>query len=560
MRDDRKVISLAASPEGQILALLGSDGVRLIAAKDQTPLARSLKLEGNFPLCLAFRPGSSTLAVAGAKTLILWDYEKDHRQDVPAPRDGSVTAVAFSPDGTLLGRIAGSKVEMLDVAKLQAIDLPAELTKLSAQCLAFSLAGKVAVGDKSGSVSFWTPGEPRPLGPVPAHAGAVLSLAFNPDNTLLVSGGNDNALYLWDVKQPDRPLAGLTLHKGPVQAVAFSPDGSMLASAGGDQAVILWDVRSRLPLGPPLVGHNGGITAIGYLLGGLALASRSRDDAALLWDLDLDSWKTQACAIANRDLTKQEWTIFLGDEPYRSPCETRRPSLSPTAAVIPGPAQPVIRLGRGPALILSKRWPNGENLHIRFLDGDSGVKDKVRKYASEWLEYTNLHFAFDDDPEARVRISFKDPFSSYSYIGTDALNVAPDEPTMALGVVASPVPENVRRRSVLHEFGHVLGLIHEHQKPDAQIAWDRVNTYRLAAQQYGFTAAMVDFTFFYRYSRVGLVGNFELDRESIMVWPIPKEFTLDHLGIDPNDDLSDGDKQAIHLFYPRDPSSSPSRP
>ena len=49
------------------------------------------------------------------------------------------------------------------------------------------------------------------------------------------------------------------------------------------------------------------------------------------------------------------------------------------------------------------------------------------------------------------------PGGSWSYIGADAATIPKESFTMNLGFVD--------RSTVLHEFGHSLGLIHEHQSP-----------------------------------------------------------------------------------------------
>lgn len=46
---------------------------------------------------------------------------------------------------------------------------------------------------------------------------------------------------------------------------------------------------------------------------------------------------------------------------------------------------------------------------------------------------------------------------SWSYIGTDALHLPKESASMNLGFVDAA--------TVMHEFGHALGLIHEHQSP-----------------------------------------------------------------------------------------------
>ena len=127
-------------------------------------------------------------------------------------------------------------------------------------------------------------------------------------------------------------------------------------------------------------------------------------------------------------------------------------------------------------LLTSKKWANHKVLRVHFLDGDPVVQDKVEAVAYEWCRYCNIRFKFDNDPQAEIRISFEQE-GSWSYIGTDSRWIPTTEPTMNFGWLTPNSADSEYERVVIHEFGHALGMVHEHQNPRGEIPWNKPAVY-----------------------------------------------------------------------------------
>jgi hypothetical protein len=203
------------------------------------------------------------------------------------------------------------------------------------------------------------------------------------------------------------------------------------------------------------------------------------------------------------------------------------------------------------AVLVDKLWETGRTLSIRFLDGDAVIQRKVAQFAQDWTQHANIRFDFSDGPNAQIRISFQQA-GSWSLVGTDALDrrVRLDEPTMNFGWLSRATPNDEVRRVVLHEFGHALGLVHEHQNPATTIPWnpDAVYAFYQGPPNH-WTKEQVDVNIFQVYDkRITKYSRF--DRNSIMLYPIPKELTLGDFEVDWNSDLSYWDRLYIRKWYP----------
>ena len=192
---------------------------------------------------------------------------------------------------------------------------------------------------------------------------------------------------------------------------------------------------------------------------------------------------------------------------------------------------------------LGKMWINGSTLRIRFVDGTPPQHDVVREFAPQWTDHANLHFEFGQAADAEIRIAFADD-GAWSYIGTDARGISAGEPTMNFGWLDEAV--------VLHEFGHAIGLAHEHQNPDGGIRWNEPAVIRdLSGPPNRWDVATIRHNVLEKYSHDQINGT-EFDPHSIMLYSFPADWTLDGFHTEPNTKLSQLDRMFIasEQMYP----------
>jgi hypothetical protein len=199
----------------------------------------------------------------------------------------------------------------------------------------------------------------------------------------------------------------------------------------------------------------------------------------------------------------------------------------------------------------AKLWSPGRVLRIKFLDGSQERQQQVIERASEWLQHVNLGFDFVDHGDAEIRISFGGGGGgSWSAVGTDCLITAffpLNEPTMNFGDFHTRPPESVEG-TILHEFGHAIGMTHEHQSAGSPIEWNEAQVLQELAGRW--TPEMIQFNIFDRYSATQTQFT-EFDDDSIMLYSFPARWTRNNRETHENNVLSPTDIAFMGQMYPR---------
>ena len=198
-----------------------------------------------------------------------------------------------------------------------------------------------------------------------------------------------------------------------------------------------------------------------------------------------------------------------------------------------------------------KTWtwdPNEERiLKICFKDGDSDLIKRVMLKAREWEPISKIKFelvGYYDQPD--IKISFLG-VGCWSFIGNDAIN---EKTSMNLGWIDNKTSDAELSRVVLHEFGHVLGLVHEHCLVDGNpIEWKKDKVYAFyRAKPNKWSDKEIEENIFKRYDKTELIGGV-YDPTSIMIYGIPRELLENGKEIKWNQTISKGDKTIVYNTY-----------
>ncbi len=190
-------------------------------------------------------------------------------------------------------------------------------------------------------------------------------------------------------------------------------------------------------------------------------------------------------------------------------------------------------------------WDKSE-FNIHFINGNATVIEKIKKTVKIWEDNVGVKYRYNKDEEPDIVIGFQKDVGSWSYIGTESLKYYP---SMNFSWLEPDIDDMEYHRVVLHEFGHALGFVHEHQNPtNNPIVWNDTIVYKYY-RDLGWKDADIYDNIIKRYSKDEV--NIETyDENSIMVYAFPSKHTKNDYSVDWNYNLSANDiKHAKSIYY-----------
>lgn len=200
-------------------------------------------------------------------------------------------------------------------------------------------------------------------------------------------------------------------------------------------------------------------------------------------------------------------------------------------------------------------WPQYSTLNISLFDMPEKAKDYIKKNIQLWQPHTNLKLTFISTNDGDIRISGKkDDTGNWSTVGIAAKEVPIDSPTMHINLIGQTADE--LNHAIRHEFGHALGLNHEHQHPDHTVKWNVKKVVEDAAKL-GVNEAEAEANILAVLDCVTTLRS-TYDQKSVMHYKVVPWLTLDEHEVPFNEGISEGDKQFMSSLYP--PASPPTTP
>jgi WD40 repeat protein len=316
--------AVAASPDGGMFVIPERTGYAdLFDSQTLARIARIRLSPGAHLIAGAIAPDGQTIVAATDDGELVFADLRTHRPlGPPIPADNPpVVGLAFSRDGRWLTTNSGDTLAIWDAQRrtfVRQVVLGTWVNDVSLSPDGTTLTATVNNDNVRGGLNIVPVPRLNPTRHVPAPLGDWGR--YSRDGRLLLYGDRAGRAWLFDTRtwRPHgKPLIG---HTTPVLTVNLSPNGQTLATTSLDGTARLWDVASGRAIGPALPGVPDHPVSGAFVSGGRGLVTVYDNGRGYLWDVQPESWARQACEVAGRTLTHDEWQDVLPERDYAPAC------------------------------------------------------------------------------------------------------------------------------------------------------------------------------------------------------------------------------------------------
>ncbi len=321
--DAKPLRSIAVRPDGQRVATGSESGAIRVWDVARRSLIESATMEGSV-LALSYNP-DGTLLLAGGSDRVARVYQSDglKLRHTLIGHNAPVSSVGFSPGGNTLATASidgGVKVwETSSGVGVIAFGHKAanEEQGKPIQGVAFIADDTLVTASADKTLKVWSvSGRWAELAPLGPHIFRVLCLDFSPDGSLLAAGGGEPSrsgeLKLWEVAGGKLAREFTGLHSDTVFAARFSPDGKALATGAADKLLKVVDPNDGREF-KKFEGHTHHVLCLDWKRDGTQIASGGGDSALKIWDFKTGE-QVKTLTGAAKQVTALNW-LSIKDKP-----------------------------------------------------------------------------------------------------------------------------------------------------------------------------------------------------------------------------------------------------
>lgn len=171
-------------------------------------------------------------------------------------------------------------------------------------------------------------------------------------------------------------------------------------------------------------------------------------------------------------------------------------------------------------------------LNVFFMGGSATMQATVMKQVQKWTAACNINFVQTDRAaDSHVRVNFTRGLGHFSHVGVECRSVPVNQQTMNLDMTEASMLGDYNMSVILHEFGHAIGLLHEHSSPASNLRFaDMASLIRFFRGKFGEglnnpaeTQRLIEHNILKKYRDTEVKKFSQFDPDSIMIYALPPE-------------------------------------
>lgn len=295
--------SISFSPDGRFIASASEEEtcIRIWDTISETQVGSLVGHERTITKICYSLDGRSLISASEDKTIRIWDLGTYTQIGNPLiGHEASIISLSYSSDGKSI--ISGSKDGNIRIWKIETGELMKvyqlnNLSDMQTLCVNPSKE-EVAVALGKGIIKMWNITKRAKNKTIVVGLEGFEAVCYSPNGRYIAYGGDDDAIYIWDIETSKDLNYSFVGHKKKVTSVCYSPDGKYIVSGSGDGTIRIWNAENGQQIS--LKEHQGFVTSICYSSDGKYIIFESNNLIKKM-NVTEDSMDLQECSVIEKE-------------------------------------------------------------------------------------------------------------------------------------------------------------------------------------------------------------------------------------------------------------------
>lgn len=278
------------SPDGAFVAAITADPGVVLWTGDPADLQEPFALAQyrQYSGAVAISPDSKSAATFGDNLLTIWSLADGPTRIKTTVVNDELYELAFSPIGDILaGAGLNGSIYLWETDDYAAEEIHLEGGQDTIYSLRFSGDGQqLASAGEDGSIFVWDMNSMGLPNILVAEGPTIYSLAFHPQEPLLVLADETGAITQYDLTDVSTEPTSIGRHRGAALALDYSSDGRYLVSSDFNGVVRLWEITEFIIRQVDLPGYEINVNGVRFSPDDRFIVATAEDGNLRYWYLD----------------------------------------------------------------------------------------------------------------------------------------------------------------------------------------------------------------------------------------------------------------------------------